>query len=155
MKDSKRGLIITGIIISILVIIASITTSIIVITKSSGVSRTIMIYMVGSNLESTGGLASSDLNSIDKNIDSNTKVLLIAGGSKNWNNNYISTDETSIYELTSEGFTKVKKQPRKNMGSSETLSSFLNYAYDYSKTDEYDLIFGIMVVRLMVANMMS
>ena len=140
MKDSKRRLLITGIIISILIIIASITTSIIVIINRSGVSRTIMIYMVGSNLESTGGLASADLNSIDKNIDSNTRVMLIAGGSKKWSNNYISTNETSIYELTSSGFTKVKNQPKQNMGSSETLSSFLNYVYDYSKTDEYDLI---------------
>lgn len=141
MKDSKRRLLITGIIISILIIIASITTSIIVIINRSGVSRTIMIYMVGSNLESTGGLASADLNSIDKNIDSNTRVMLIAGGSKKWSNNYISTDETSIYELTGAGFTKVKNQPKLNMGSSETLSSFLNYVYDYSKTDAYDLIF--------------
>ena len=141
MKNKKRGILIAGIIISVLVIIVSVTTTIVALLNSGGVSRTIMIYMVGSNLESTGGLASSDLNSIDKNIDSNTKVLLIVGGTKNWNNNYISTDETSIYELTNDGFTKVKEQPRKNMGSSETLSSFLNYAYDYSKTDEYDLIF--------------
>ena len=27
------------------------------------------------------------------------------------------------------------------MGDSDTLTDFLNYAYDYSKTDEYDLIF--------------
>lgn len=138
MKNTRK-LLIGGIILSIIVIIASITVSAIVILNR-GVSRTVMIYMVGSNLESTNGLASSDLASI-KNIDSNTKVLLIAGGSSRWSNNYISTDETSIYELTSSGFTKVKKQDRKNMGDGDTLTEFLNYAYDYSKTDEYDLIF--------------
>ena len=68
-----------------MVIIASITVSVIVILNS-GVSRTVMIYMVGSNLESTNGLASSDLASI-KNKDSNTKVLLIAGGTNKWDNN--------------------------------------------------------------------
>ena len=134
-----RKILISGIIVSIMVIIASITVSAIVILNR-GVSRTVMIYMVGSNLESTNGLASSDLASI-KNKDSNTKVLLIAGGTSKWDNNYISTDETSIYELTSSGFTKIKKQDRKNMGDSDTLTDFLNYAYDYSKTDEYDLIF--------------
>ena len=138
MKNTRK-ILISGIIVSIMVIIASITVSAIVILNR-GVSRTVMIYMVGSNLESTNGLASSDLASI-KNIDSNTKVLLIAGGSSKWSNNYISTDETSIYELKSSGFTKVKKQDRKNMGDGDTLTEFLNYAYDYSKTDEYDLIF--------------
>lgn len=138
MKNTRK-IFISGIIVSIIVIIASITVSAIVILNR-GVSRTVMIYMVGSNLESTNGLASSDLASI-KNIDSNTKVLLIAGGTSKWSNNYISIDETSIYELTSNGFTKLKKQDRKNMGESNTLTDFLNFAYDYSKTDEYDLIF--------------
>ena len=138
MKNTRK-ILISGIIVSIMVIIASITVSVIVILNS-GVSRTVMIYMVGSNLESTNGLASSDLASI-KNTDSNTRVLLIAGGTSRWSNNYISTDETSIYELTSSGFNKVKKQDRKNMGESNTLTAFLNYAYDYSKTDKYDLIF--------------
>jgi len=138
MKNTRK-ILIGGIVVSIMVIIASITVSAIVLLNN-GVSRTVMIYMVGSNLESTNGLASSDLASI-KNIDSNTKVLLIAGGTSKWSNNYISTDETSIYELTSNGFVKVKKQDRKNMGDSSTLTNFLNYAYDYSKTDEYDLIF--------------
>ena len=47
-----------------------------------------MIYMVGADLESNNGLASVDLNSIDKNIanDSSINVYLIAGGSKKWDN---------------------------------------------------------------------
>ena len=59
-------------------------------------SRTIMIYMVGADLESSNGIASFDLSTIDykKTSAEDTKVVLIAGGSKQWNN--VDVDETSI-----------------------------------------------------------
>ena len=102
-------------------------------------TRTVMIYMVGSNLESGSGLASVDLESIRYNP--NLKVVLIAGGSYKWKNSYINKNETSIFELRENGFVKVKEQPVKNMGATDTFSSFLNYAYDNYKSDEYELIF--------------
>ena len=106
-------------------------------------TRTIMIYMAGSDLESKGGMATSELDFIDYNkIDNeNINVVVIAGGSKKWNNDYISVDETSIFELTSTGFKKVLEQDKRNMGDSKTLSDFLNFVYDNYKTDKYDLIF--------------
>ena len=138
--EKKRKIIIIGIVVSVMVLISSITISAIVLLTDAGVSRTIMIYMVGSDLESGSGLATADLNSIKKS-DNNTRVLVIAGGTKKWDNDYIDVDETSIYELTDSGFSKVKNQSKLNMGSSDTLTTFLNFAYDYSKTDEYDLLF--------------
>lgn len=109
----------------------------------SGKSRTIMVYMVGSNLEADAGLATADLNSIKYDLmdNKNIKVIVLAGGSERWHNNYIKKEETSIYELTEKGYQKVKSQELKNMGNSETLSSYLNYVYDNYKTDEYSLVF--------------
>lgn len=106
-------------------------------------SRTIMIYMVGSDLESGNGIASFDLSTIDYEETSaeDTQVVLIAGGSKRWNNDYINVDETSIYELKEDGFEKVKKQKVQNMGEPKVLSSFLNYVYENYKTDKYSLLF--------------
>jgi len=143
MKSSKRNLIILGIIFSLIVILSSFTAIFIILTSNKSVTRTVMIYMVGSDLESDNGLASADLSSIDKNIsnNSNVNVYLIAGGSKYWNNDYIDKNETSIFKLTTQGFEKVKDQSKQNMGNSETLSNFINYVYDNSKTDKYDLIF--------------
>ena len=143
MKSSKRNLIVLGIIFSLIVILSSFTAIFIILTSNKSVTRTVMIYMVGSDLESDNGLASADLSSIDKNIsnNSNVNVYLIAGGSKYWNNDYIDKNETSIFKLTTQGFEKVKDQSKQNMGNSETLSNFINYVYDNSKTDKYDLIF--------------
>ena len=106
-------------------------------------SRTVMIYMVGADLESDDGLASTELDSIDFNkIDSNkVKVILMAGGSKKWHNNYIDVSETSIYELQESGFVKVDKRPRKNMGTSDNLNYFLKYVYNNYKANKYDFIF--------------
>ena len=106
-------------------------------------SRTIMIYMVGADLESRSGLATVDLNSIDYNAikSKDISVYLLAGGASDWKNDYISKNETSIYKLTEQGFAKVKSQSLKNMGEASVLSSFLNYVKGTTKADRYDLIF--------------
>ena len=53
-------------------------------------TRTFMIYMVGSDLESKGSMGTYELEGIDpKLVDlENINVVLIAGGSSKWGNNY-------------------------------------------------------------------
>ena len=82
------------------------------VNKKDISTRTFMIYMVGSDLESKSSMGTYELNGIDpKLVDlENVNVVLIAGGSKKWGNDYIDVDETSIYQLTENGFTKVKQQ---------------------------------------------
>lgn len=105
-------------------------------------NRTYMIYMVGSDLESSGAYATMDLEDIvPKNIDlENNHVVLMVGGSETWYN-YVDPKETAIYELTEKGFEKKEKYSIKNMGDSETLSTFLNYTHKNYKSRNYDLVF--------------
>ena len=105
-------------------------------------SRTIMIFIAGSDLESRGGLVSGDLDLIDPSqIDLNkTRVLLYTGGTVRWHN-YFSADEEAIYELTSNGFNKLQSFSKNNIATDTALAQFLNYSYNYTKTDAYDLIF--------------
>lgn len=107
-----------------------------------GNSRTVMIYMAGSNLESNSRIASSDLSKIIPNsIDINkTKVLVYTGGTKKWHN-FVNSNENAIYELKQDGFNKVMNYSKSSLGSSNSLSEFLNYGYTNYKTDKYDLIF--------------
>ena len=111
--------------------------------KNKNIKRTFMIYMVGADLESDGGMATYELDGINPlEVDLNSiNVVLIAGGATDWKNSYINKDETSIYELTPNGFKKKKQQSIKNMGDSALLSEFLNYSYENYKADEYNLIF--------------
>ena len=110
---------------------------------ASGKGRTVMIYMVGSNLESKSGLGSRDLQDLDyeKLSANNTTVVLMAGGTQGWRNNYISQNETSIYELKENGFVKVDQRPLDNMGSTDNLNYFLNYVSENYKSNKYNFIF--------------
>ena len=113
------------------------------LSKFRHYDRTIMVYMVGSDLEQKSGLATEDLNGVDysKLKEENTKLIVIAGGTTSWHNSYIDADSTSIYELTENGYKIVKKQPRLNMGGASVLTNFLNYGYTNYSADKYDLIF--------------
>ena len=130
------------IIIPILVVVLVIGFSVFATLKSKNHTRTVMIYMVGANLESDAGLGTVDLSSIDYNRMDNehVNVVLIAGGSKSWKNNYIDANETSIFELTSSGFQEVKEQSIQNMGDEEVFRNYLDYVYSNYHSDRYDLI---------------
>ena len=105
------------------------------------VSRTIMIYVSGSDLESDKGIVSADINSIDyENLSSDVNVVMMLGGAEKWTLSEVSPSETSIYELNNSGIKKVDKQLLKNMGESDTLKYFLDYVYTNYKTDEYILM---------------
>lgn len=139
-KDYKKYIIL----ILLLVIIIMLLISSLLIVKNNGpnsVSRSIMIYMDGSNLESDNKIATSDLDGISPSkVDlENVNVYLYTGGTKKWFN-FVSSEENAIYKLTEDGFKKEKIYIKKNMGDPDTLSEFLTYVYKNSKTDKYDLV---------------
>lgn len=109
---------------------------------TSSKSRTIMIYMVGSDLESDGSMGTYDLKDITSsnvNLEENNVVLMV-GGAKKWHN-FVSKDEIGIYNLTQDGFKKIKSLELSSMGGSDTLTSFLDYSHDEFPAEKYDLIF--------------
>lgn len=114
------------------------------ITKNSDVkkTRTIMIYMNGSDLETKNGLASEDIREIEKvNFSDNTKVLIETGGTKKWHNKNIDNTINERFEIKNHKLTLIEKLDERNMGKSDTLSDFLNFCFNYNKSDEYVLIF--------------
>jgi len=104
-------------------------------------TRTIMIYLVGSDLESQSRAATLDVQEmIDANIRfSDVNVVIYAGGSDHWFNEF---ENNNIYELTdsNEGFKLVETGGAKSMGEASTLTDFMKYVYDNYKTDLYSLI---------------
>ena len=113
------------------------------IFASKNGKRTIMIYMVGSNLESEYGAATSDLLEMSESgADfSNINLIVYTGGAKTWRTSAISNDENAIYEVNASGITKVSTYTKTKMGDSNTLLTFLNYAYDNYRAENYSLIF--------------
>ena len=111
-------------------------------SKKKDDSRTIMIYLEGSNLEYEMGIPTVDLESINpEEVDlSKTNILVYTGGTKEWKNNYISNTENAIFKLTENGYEKLETYDKLNMGDPDTLSSFINYVYDNYKAGHYNLI---------------
>jgi len=105
--------------------------------------RTIMIYMVGSDLESKYGAASMDISEmLNANYDmDNVDVLIFTGGAKAWQTSDISNLDNGIYHVGPEGLEKLTSYEKTNMGDANTLTKFLNYAYDNYSAEKYGLIF--------------
>lgn len=104
--------------------------------------RTIMIYMIGSNLESEYASASTDIQEmLASNVDlDDVNVLIYTGGSKKWFNDNIPNDKNVIFKLTNTGLEKLVEYDKTSMTNPDTLANFLNYGYKNFKASKYSLI---------------
>lgn len=87
---------------------------------------TLMIYMVGSDLESRNGLASCDLDEIISSglANENVNIVLLAGGTSAWQNG-LSSENSYIYLYRDGKWGRSTIDPL-DMGDPSTLCSFLN-----------------------------
>lgn len=106
--------------------------------------RTIMIYMIGSDLESKYYSATADINEIigsDADFN-NINILLYTGGAKTWHTDDIPSDGHAIFKIDSNGLELLESYPTiNNMVDPENLTYFLQYGYDNFKAEKYSLIF--------------
>ena len=105
-------------------------------------NTTLMIYMVGSDLEPKSGSATADLQEIEKSgIDlAYNKVVVCAGGTPYWNNDKLSAECINILSLQDSGFVPVNTQENTSMGTAEQLTRFLDYCWNNYQNDEFALI---------------
>ena len=104
--------------------------------------RTIMIYMIGSDLESQYAAASSDIEEIKSSgIDfDDVNILIYTGGAKKWINGEIPDDKNAIFRVTSSGLVKLEEYEKSSMTDPNNLTNFLNYGHDKFKASKYSLI---------------
>ena len=114
--------------------------------SSNGKKLTIMMYVVGSDLESEGGCASADFQEIlNSDLDLNqVNYLIYTGGSKSWKQN-ISSRINSVFQVTETNGSKQMELVSQtdsayDMGDPNQLSSFLNFAYENYPADQFGLI---------------
>ena len=110
--------------------------------KKNPKSTTILIYMIGSDLESRSGAGTEDMQELEKSgIDlSKNKVVIFAGGSPRWHNDITSEKKVNVLELKKDGFKAVTRMDSASMGTAKSLSEFLNYGYKNYSADSYGLI---------------
>jgi Clostripain family. len=132
MREFKKTIIIY---LSIMLTIISVGCS----SKAQG-TKTVMIYMIGSDLEDQYGFGSYNIDVLkNAGIDTDTThVVLKVGGSHSWQDKQINKDGgTYILEGNQLKEIEVKKE---DMCNPNTLSHFLEESYKNYKADSYDLI---------------
>lgn len=105
-------------------------------------SQTIMIYMVGSDLESRYGAATLDLSEMEKAMPStgDNNIIVCTGGASNWKNTMISENDQTLLRLNDGAFSVMDTLESQNMGESENLCSFIEQCMENYESDLYSLI---------------
>lgn len=103
---------------------------------------TILVYMCGTDLESDGGNASSDLyEAMQANIGNNINFVFQTGGTYSWY--YDDMDPTKLQRFAVEGdnFTLIDERPLASMGEADTLSDFIEWGVKNYPADNIGLVF--------------
>jgi len=105
-------------------------------------TQTIMIYIVGSDLESQGGLATGDIREMlqARPDQERLNVLVLTGGTTRWSTRVIPNDQLGVYRIEGANPKLVRKWESASMGDPETLRQFLAYGVDTYPADSYGLV---------------
>ena len=104
---------------------------------------TILVYMNGSDLESEYQSATKDLyEMLDSDFDEeNINLVIFTGGARRWHIRGIPNRDNAIFEISNGRLNKIAHLNRDPMGYPETLSGFINFAYDLFPADKYGIVF--------------
>ena len=104
---------------------------------------TIMIYMIGSDLESLEGAATADIaEMLESGVDTDAvNVILLTGGTNLWRNNVIPENECVIWRIEAGELVQVSGIGLLNMGDPGTLAGFINFSMRNFPAYRYGLIF--------------
>lgn len=111
---------------------------------------TILVYMIGSNLESEYCEASNDIMEMrtamskeQGSVGDRVNLVIEYGGSNKWSLPELA-DSASGHgrlEISENGIENLTSLTKANMGSSKTLADFINYGIKYYPSEKYILIF--------------
>ncbi len=142
-KKGKRKFVLVYVLVIVLIAALFIFVNKDALFKSNGKKRTIMIYLVGSNLESDHLAATKDINEIirtGKADDMN--ILIYTGGTKRWHKTDIPNNKHAIFRITNDGLEKLDEYTdgTNSVLEPKNLAYFLKFGYTHYKSDNYSLI---------------
>ncbi len=116
-------------------------------TKLRGKGRdtvTLMVYMIGTDLESQSGMGTADLNEmVYAGLDnSKVKVLVQTGGCRRWRNSVISAGKQQRWAINGRGIELLdEKKETVSMTDEDELAGFIQFCAKKAPADRYILIF--------------
>jgi len=100
---------------------------------------TIMIYMVGSDLESEGGSATDDIEEIISSESGDYNVYIQTGGTLEWYMEGI--EDVQRWSVEDNDLVLLEELGEKDTGETSTFSDFLDYGFENFPANRYVLIF--------------
>lgn len=111
------------------------------VNKEDYKDYTVMVFMNGSDLESVGGAAVTDIHEmIDSNFNQDlVNVLVYTIGTTYWHDFDIPSDTNMIYKVTNDGLTPLANMGFKPVGDTTALTEFIDYSIDNFPANDYIL----------------
>lgn len=111
------------------------------IDTSSAESAVMMVYMIGSNLESESGAATADLMEMaNATIGEQLKIVVETGGASAWMNDMVSADVNQIWEIANGEFNYICDTGNDSMTSIAPLQDFIGWTAENYPADRYMLV---------------
>ena len=94
-------------------------------------------YLCGSDLESQNGCATADLSEmLEVQLPENVNVVIETGGATAWQNEEMDPSKLQRWLYNSDGLQLLEEEDAADMGDSQTLYEFLDYANDNYPADQ-------------------
>jgi hypothetical protein len=103
---------------------------------------TVMVYMCGTDLESEGGMATTDIEEMaNATLSDNVRVILETGGTSRWQNDLIKSNTNQRFRIKQGGLQTLDKNlGKQSMVEPETLSDFIQFCKSEYPADRYLLV---------------
>lgn len=99
-------------------------------------------YLCGSDLESQNGCATADLSEmLEVQLPENVNVVIETGGATAWQNEEMDPSKLQRWLYNSDGLQLLEEEDAADMGDSQTLYEFLDYANDNYPADHVAVTF--------------
>ena len=99
-------------------------------------------YLCGSDLETNGGFATTDLSEMmEVQLPENVNVVIQTGGAAVWQNDQMDPEKLQRWLYNSEGLKLIEEQDTANMGDAQTLYEFLAFANENYPADKVAVTF--------------
>ena len=108
---------------------------------SKKAEHTIMIYMIGSDLETDNKAATEDIREMLKaKYGDDIKVVIQTGGAKKWWTDGIEDGKVQRFEVVEGELVEIDNLGKVNMVKDSTLSDFISFATEEYSADKYTLV---------------
>ena len=115
--------------------------NIVEVPENHEAERTVMVYMIGSNLEAESGLGSQDIGEmLLAESSEDFKIVVQTGGSSKWHNSKIKGGRVQRFEIRDNRLVELEDLGKVSMVETSTLTDFISFAKEKYPAREYVLV---------------